>query len=80
MFPTEEQKEIQLKIQKIQKALMITKKLRDAIKKELAEKEPVFLRQIKALESDLKVKQAMFDSINALHTQEVGKLAKYTGE
>ena len=44
------------------------------------QREPVFLRQIKKMEADLKITQATYDSLNALHTQEVGKLAKFTGE
>ena len=48
-----------------------------AAQKEMSEKEPVFLKQI---EKDLKITQATYDSLNALHTAEVGKLAKFGGE
>ena len=44
------------------------------------QREPVFLRQIEKMVADLKITQATYDSLNALHTQEVGKLAKFTGE
>ena len=49
-------------------------------KKAIAEKEPIFLKQIETLESDLKISQATYDSLNALHTVEVGKLAKFGSE
>ena len=38
-----------------------------------------FLRQIKKMEADLKITQATYDSLNALHTIEVGKLARFGG-
>ena len=44
------------------------------------EGEPVFLRQIKKMEADLKITQATYDSLNALHTIEVGKLARFGSE
>ena len=51
-----------------------------AAQKEFSAREPVFLRQIKKMEADLKITQATYDSLNALHTIEVGKLAKFGGE
>lgn len=51
-----------------------------AAQKEMSEKEPVFLKQIEKTEKDLKITQATYDSLNALHTAEVGKLAKFGGE
>ena len=48
-----------------------------AAQKEMSEKEPVFLKQIEKIEKDLKITQATYDSLNALHTAEVGKLAKF---
>ena len=57
--------------------LASTRKRRAATLKAIAEKEPIFLKQIETLESDLKITQATYDSLNALHTIEVGKLAKF---
>ena len=50
-----------------------------AAQKEMSEKEPVFLKQIEKTEKDLKITQATYGSLNALHTAEVGKLAKFGG-
>ena len=51
-----------------------------AAQKEFSAREPVFLRQIKKMEADLKITQATYDSLNALHTIEVGKLARFGSE
>ena len=37
------------------------------------------MKQIEKIEKDLKITQATYDSLNALHTAEVGKLAKFGG-
>ena len=42
----------------------------------LPQKESVFLSQIGTIDADIKRSQAIYDSLNALHTTEVDKLAK----
>ena len=37
------------------------------------------VKPMPGIESDLKISQATYDSLNALHTAEVGKLAKFGG-
>ena len=70
-------KETQKEIVELQDKLARRQKAFDNIKKEMDEGETTFLKQIVALEKDLRITQATYDSLNALHTTEVGKLAKY---
>ena len=73
-------REIQPMIQKAKNNLASAKRVRDEIQRQANEKEPVFLKQIEALESSLSQAQAEYDRINALHTKEVAKLATYTSK
>ena len=61
---------------RFERELRQVRKMHGVTQRELSEREPVFLRQIEKLEADLKITQATFDSINALHTKAVGELAK----
>ena len=67
-------------IQSFQRYLHPFREAHKNTKQELAEKEPIFLSQIVALEADLRISQATYDSLNTLHTTEVGKLVKFGGE
>lgn len=67
-------------IERLQRSMRNLRPKLAAAQKELSERDPVFLRQIEKMESDLKITQATYDSLNALHTKEVGKLAKFTNE
>ena len=71
--------ELQNKLNALEKLLADFREEEGITKKAIAEKEPIFLKQIEMLESDLKISQATYDSLNALHTAEVGKLAKFGG-
>ena len=42
--------------------------------------EPIYLSDVEREKTALQKAQATFDSLNALHTAEVGKLAKFGGE
>ena len=50
------------------------------MKKQANEKEPVFLKEIATLESELKSVQSAYDSLNVLHTKEVAKLEAYSNK
>ena len=80
----DEIREIQAKtqpaIQGLQKGLANAKKYRDEMQRQMNEKEPVYLKEIEALELSLSQAQANYDSLNALHTKEVSKLATYTNK
>ena len=73
-------RETQKESKGLQDKLARLRKAHDSIKKETVQSETVFLKQIIMLESDLRITQATYDSLNALHTIEVGKLARFGGE
>ena len=73
-------KRFQNKLNALEKLLSGFREEEGITKKAIAEKEPIFLKQIETLESDLKISQATYDSLNALHTVEVGKLARFGSE
>ena len=73
------EKKLEYELWKMEPVFKIELSRNRAAQKELSEKEPVFLKQIEKIEKDLKITQATYDSLNALHTAEVGKLAKFGG-
>ena len=73
------EKKLEYELWKMEPVFKIELPRNRAAQKEMSEKEPVFLKQIEKIEKDLKITQATYDSLNALHTAEVGKLAKFGG-
>lgn len=73
-------KKAQNRVEALKGVIARTRKAHDNTKKAITEKEPIYLKQIETLESDLKISQTTYDSLNALHTAEVGKLAKFGGD
>ena len=77
-FSPAEIRELQPMIQKTKNNLASAKRVRDELERQAYEEEPVFSKQIEALEWSLSKAQAEYDRINALHTKEVAKLEKYS--
>ena len=73
-------RETQKEVGEYQKRLLPLRQKHSRIKKEMDEQEPVYLKQIAKLERDLRTTKATYDSLNTLHTTEVGKLAKFGSE
>ena len=73
-------KHLTAKINAAKKEIAQARDTQERVKRQITEQGPIRLKQIVTLKKDLRLSQATYDSLNSLHTIEVGKLAKFGSE